>query len=157
MLILPIIICGVLVFIDQLTKAAVIEKIKPLGSMEVIRSFFYLTYVENRGAAFGFFSGARLFFLVLTVVILTIGGIYYTQLKGDRYEYFKKTALIMIASGAIGNFIDRLIRGYVVDMLHFIFWGHEFAIFNFADILVVCGTALLAGAFTLESIRESTR
>lgn len=149
MYIIPIIVCVLLIVIDQIIKFLTIKYILPVGSVRVIEKFFYLTYVENRGAAFGFLEGARWFFIIITIVILIIGGLYYIKMPKSKFSMLTKISIIMIASGAIGNAIDRIFRGYVVDLFHFIFWGYSFAVFNFADILVVCGTILFAGVVVI--------
>lgn len=144
MYIIPVVVCFVLVLIDQIIKFVCIKYLMPIGSFTVIDKFFYLTYVENEGAAFGLFSGARWFFIAITIIMLFVLGWYYLKIPKSNITIFLKMSVIMIVAGAFGNFLDRLIKGYVVDMFHFVFWGHSFAVFNFADILVVCGTAIVA-------------
>ena len=140
-LLLPMIACILLVITDQLTKWLTLERLKPIGQIVMIDDFFFLTYVENRGAAFGFLQGGRWFFIAITVLIVFIAIFYYIKESCKPL----RVSVVMIISGAVGNFIDRLYRGFVVDMLHFRFFGnYDFAVFNFADMLVVCGTILLA-------------
>lgn len=140
----PILTCFLLILIDQIIKFLTVKKLAPIMSFKIIENFFYLTYVENRGAAFGFLSGARWIFVSITIIVLIGACIYYVKISKEKNTLLTRIAIIMIASGAFGNCIDRIFRGYVVDMFHFIFWGHDFAVFNFADILVCIGTALLA-------------
>jgi signal peptidase II len=102
-----------------------------------------LTYVENRGAAFGTMMGGRWFFVALTVIVVVAGGIYYSKIYNKDKSKIASLALVLVAGGAIGNCIDRLFRGYVVDMLSFNFFGYSFPVFNFADICVVIGAVLL--------------
>lgn len=156
MFLLPIIAVLALTAVDQITKWLCIKYIKPVGNIEVIKDFFYLSYVENRGAAFGIMHGARWIFIATTICIMIAGAIYYKKLENNRFTTAVRAALVVICSGAAGNFVDRLFRGYVVDMLHFVFWGHSFAVFNFADSLVVCGTIFLGVMIMLSSdeIRE---
>ena len=118
MFLLPVLIILAIVIIDQITKYMTVSMLMPINSVEIIKNFFSLTYVENRGAAFGTMMGGRWFFVALTVIVV-------------------------VAGGAIGNCIDRLFRGYVVDMLSFNFFGYSFPVFNFADICVVIGAVLL--------------
>ena len=75
----------------------------------------------------------------------------------NKYTSLMRIALVLIGGGAIGNLIDRAFRGYVVDMLHFIFWGRDFAVFNFADALVVCGTILFAGTIIFSTADDSKK
>lgn len=144
--ILPIISCLILVGVDQFIKYLTITNFQNGGSVEVIQNFFYLTYVKNSGAAWGVLSGARIFFIVATVVVLIAIAIYYVKMPRSKNTGLVRFALVLIVSGAIGNFLDRLLRdgGHVVDMFHLTFWGHySFPVFNFADILIVTGAIFL--------------
>ncbi len=136
----PLIFVSIFIIIDQIVKFICFEKLKPIGSLQVIKDFFYLTYVENRGAAFGMLSGARWIFIGIALLAVAIAIFYYNKMKNN----IGKISLILISSGAIGNMIDRFFRAYVVDMFHFIFFGKDFAVFNIADIYVCVGTFLLA-------------
>ena len=145
MYVIPIIICVMLVALDQITKWMVLKMLVPVGSIKIINGFFNLTYVENRGAAFGFLSGAKWLFVLIALVVLIAGCVYYKKIAADKDKLWLKVSMVMIASGAIGNVIDRVLRGYVVDFLDFIIFGYNFPVFNVADILVVLGTMLFAG------------
>ena len=129
-----------IVAVDQWTKFLVLEHIPLYGHVDAIPGLFHLTYVRNTGAAFSAFSGMQwlfaLIFVALTVAIL--------------YEYFKKplpftTAerwlIAAIYGGGVGNMIDRLRFGYVVDMIEVDFMN--FAVFNVADCFITCGSILL--------------
>ncbi|WP_317367108.1 signal peptidase II [uncultured Tyzzerella sp.] len=142
--ILPIIYTIIFIIIDQIVKLICLQKLKPVGSIKVIQDFFYLTYVENTGAAFGVLQGARWIFVMIAFIAVVVCIVYYNRLPINKFLGLARLSLIFIVSGAIGNMIDRLFRGYVVDMFHFIFWGKDFAVFNVADILVCVGTFLLA-------------
>ena len=87
--------------------------------------------------------GGRWFFVALTVIVVVAGGIYYSKIYNKNESKIASLALVLVAGGAIGNCIDRLFRGYVVDMLSFNFFGYSFPVFNFADICVVIGAVLL--------------
>ena len=142
--ILPFIYTLLLIILDQVVKFICLEKLKPIGSVKIIEDFFYFTYVENRGAAFGMLQGARWIFIGIAIVAVIICIYHYNKMPKNKFLNLSRLSLIFIISGAIGNMIDRFFRGYVVDMFHFIFWGREFAVFNIADILVCVGTFLLA-------------
>lgn len=157
MILIPIIICLFLVSIDQAVKFICIKHLLPIGSVTVIKNFFYFTYVENKGAAFGSFEGGRLFFIIITAVVIIAAAVYYYKKLAGVNNNFLKVSIIMIVSGGIGNLIDRVFRGYVVDMFHFVFWGHSFAVFNVADILVVCGTILLFLIVIFDSGKEKIK
>jgi len=131
-----------LTIIDQATKLAAINYLRPVGSITLIPGVFSLTYATNAGAAFGMLQGARWFFVALTVIVISAMSYYYVKLPHSRAYSWVRLCLILIIGGAIGNFIDRLLKGYVVDFLHATFI--RFPIFNFADIFLVVGTFLLA-------------
>lgn len=143
MFLLPILIVLAIVVIDQITKYMVVSMLMPINSVEIIKGFFSLTYVENRGAAFGTMMGGRWFFVALTIAVVVAGCVYYYKNYSKKENRITKLALVLIAGGAIGNCIDRLFRSYVVDMLSFNFFGYSFPVFNFADICVVIGAFLL--------------
>ena len=116
--------------------------LKPIHNMTLVEGFMDLTFVENRGVAFGMFSGQRWFILLLTGIIAA-GLIWFYKVMPKKKEYFPlRVSLVMVLSGAIGNIIDRLFRGYVVDFFEFTFF--EWPVFNVADIYVVVGVTLLA-------------
>lgn len=98
------------------------------------------TYLENRGAAFGILQDSRLFFIILTLVIVAVLVYYFVKNYKTSHEILN-IALAMIISGAIGNFYDRLLQGYVVDFIEFAFV--KFPVFNIADIFVTLGSFLM--------------
>ena len=79
MFLLPVLIILAIVIIDQITKYMTVSMLMPINSVEIIKNFFSLTYVENRGAAFGTMMGGRWFFVALTVIVVVAGGIYYSR------------------------------------------------------------------------------
>ncbi|NLM74558.1 MAG: signal peptidase II [Clostridiaceae bacterium] len=134
-----IILIAGLVGIDQWTKWYFLKNKELFNKFEVIKDFFYLTYLENRGAAFGILQNFRWFFIIITIIALAIMIGYF--IKSDNN--FLRLALSILIAGAIGNFIDRLFRGYVVDFLDFYPFGYDFPVFNVADICVNVGVFLL--------------
>lgn len=140
--IMPIIAVVVLILLDQGTKLWALASLKPIHNMTLVEGFMDLTFVENRGVAFGMFSGQRWFILLLTGIIAA-GLIWFYVTMPKKKEYFPlRVSLVLVLSGAIGNIIDRLFRGYVVDFFEFTFF--EWPVFNVADIYVVVGVILLA-------------
>ena len=140
--ILPIIAVVILILLDQGTKFWALASLKPIHNMTLVEGFMDLTFVENRGVAFGMFSGQRWFILLLTGIIAA-GLIWFYKAMPKKKEYFPlRVSLVMVLSGAIGNIIDRLFRGYVVDFFEFTLF--EWPVFNVADIYVVVGVTLLA-------------
>ncbi len=136
-----ILIVAVLIVIDQIIKYWALTSLAPIGTINVIDGLLSFTYVENRGAAYGSFSSYTPV-LALISFLLSIG-IIYLIIKFDNYFEAKiiKYGLVLTLAGAIGNFIDRAFRGFVVDMFEFTFI--DFPVFNFADICVVIGTSII--------------
>ncbi len=151
-----LIVAVLLIIADQAVKFWAVKELQIFGSMEIIENFFSLTYVENTGAAFGFLEGAKWFFVVLTLVVVILAVVYYVKIYKDKSKWWIKTAIVMIGAGGIGNLIDRLFRGYVVDLFDFIIFGYDFPVFNVADILIVLGTALLMGGIIIFEGKNDT-
>lgn len=149
-----LIACIVLIAIDQLTKLVVLNSLKPVENVDIIKGFFSLTYVENRGAAFGMLEGGKWIFLAITAAVVVLAAVYYVKMQKTKENLWLRVAMAMIVSGAVGNAIDRLFRGFVVDFLNFWIFGWDFPVFNFADILVVLGTILLAGGIIIFDGKE---
>ncbi len=149
-----LIACIVLIAIDQLTKLVVLNCLKPVENVDIIKGFFSLTYVENRGAAFGMLEGGKWIFLAITAAVVVLAAVYYIKMQKTKENLWLRVAMAMIVSGAVGNAIDRLFRGFVVDFLNFWLFGWDFPVFNFADILVVLGTILLAGGIIIFDGKE---
>ncbi|KAF0133865.1 MAG: lipoprotein signal peptidase [Candidatus Saganbacteria bacterium] len=126
-----------LIFIlDQLTKYVIVKNFLPNQSMPIIRNILHLTYVQNRGAAFGIFNSQRSFLLV--VGVLLIGVLFYFHLRVKRIN-FAQVPLGLVLGGAAGNILDRLVRHYVVDFIDFRVWP----VFNIADIMINVGVFLI--------------
>lgn len=142
MWLIPAFAAVILIGLDQATKYLALTNLKPIGSMVFIKGFLDFTFVENRGVAFGMFSGQRWFILLLTVVITVALLYYYNKLPKTKEYQMVRMVMILIFSGAIGNMIDRVYRGYVVDFFEFSFF--RFPVFNVADIYVVVGVCILA-------------
>ena len=154
MLELIVIIAGII--IDQLTKiwAAGTLAHELGGSIPVIKGVFNLTYLENRGAAFGMLQGFRTFFIILTFI--TIGILAYTLVaKRKRLSVWLRLALALILSGAAGNLIDRIALSYVRDMFDFCLIN--FAVFNFADACISVGAVLLVVCILFIDGREEEK
>ena len=132
------IIIAILILIDQLTKLYAINVVKPQGFVEVIDNFYYFTYVENRGAAFGMMQNKQLFFIIITVVIFAVLGYVLAKYKIEGKLFY--TATVLIFAGGIGNLIDRIFRGYVVDSLQFSFFP---PVCNLADYYITVGAVML--------------
>ena len=139
---LPLLVIAALVALDQAVKRWAAANLSPFDEIPVINGFISFTYVENRGAAFGLLQNGRWFFIPVTSLILLVIIYFYVKLPQTRAYKFVRATLVLITAGAVGNFIDRLFNGYVVDMLEFKFI--TFPVFNVADMCVVTGTFALA-------------
>lgn len=135
MIYILIIIAGIV--LDRITK---IYAVKHFISNPHSGSLINLTYLENRGAAFGILQDKRILFVILTLAIVLYLLYYFiTNLKSNPLVL--NIAFSLIISGALGNFYDRLFQGYVVDFIEFAFV--DFPVFNIADIFVTVGCGLL--------------
>ncbi|NLK96964.1 MAG: signal peptidase II [Epulopiscium sp.] len=133
---------SLLVALDQVTKYVAFNYLQSIKSIPIIKDVFHLTFVKNRGAAFGILQNQRWFFIIMTIAVL-LGIIYYYKHLPKYKPYgFIRIALILISAGAIGNLIDRIRLGFVIDFFDFCLIN--FPVFNVADICVVIGTILLA-------------
>lgn len=136
---IALLIGAVIVAADQIIKYFVVNNLKPLGSVSVIDNLFKLTYVENRGVAFGMFNDMRWFFVVLTSVLIAAIIIFmFIKRPGGKLFYI---AAGLIIGGGIGNLIDRILYGYVIDYLSLSFFS---PVCNFADYAITIGVVLLA-------------
>ena len=128
-----------LIILDQAVKGYVVKEI-PLGGMRrFIPKVVSLTYLKNSGAAFSMLENQQWFFAIITLIAMGAAFVYlYRHIKGSLWLLL---GLTLIISGGIGNFIDRLRQGFVVDMFHLDFMN--FAIFNVADIYLTIGVGLL--------------
>lgn len=140
MLLFIICVAGFVV-LDQVTKYLTVVNLKNDAAFPILKDIFELTYVENKGAAFGIFQEKRWFFILITIMVLVFILYYYFKLPRNRKYNPLKFSLILIVSGAIGNLIDRVRLGYVIDMLYFKLIN--FPVFNVADSYVVVGSILL--------------
>ena len=125
----------ILVLADQWTKKMAVLRLKDQDPI-------VLYYLENRGAAFGIFQGKRVIFLIITIIILLFLAYCFWRIPYTRKYATLRGVLVLIAAGAVGNFIDRMYNGYVVDF--FYFKVINFPIFNVADIYVTCSAIFLA-------------
>ena len=128
------------VALDQFTKYLTVSNILLGHDIPAIEGLFHLTYVHNYGAAFSSFSGARWFFVALFLVFLGVV-IWEFSTKKMPFTTLERWCIVSILAGGLGNVIDRVRLGYVIDMIEVDFM--EFAIFNVADCFITCGCILL--------------
>ena len=126
--------------VDQWTKFLVVENIPLYGHVDAIPGLFHLTYTQNTGAAFSSFDGMRWLF-VLIFAVLTVAVIWEYRKKALPFTKLERWLIAAIYGGGLGNVIDRVRLGYVVDMIEVDFMN--FAVFNVADCFITCGCILL--------------
>ncbi|CAK7000696.1 MAG: Lipoprotein signal peptidase [Peptostreptococcus russellii] len=138
----------ILVLLDQVSKVFMQNFLEYGNSVAILDGVFHLTYVENRGAAFGLFENMQVFFIIVAVIVTVVGLVYIHKSETSKLA---KISICLIIAGAIGNLIDRVKMGYVVDFFDFRFiWNY---VFNIADVFVVIGTLLLC-IYLLKSGKE---
>ncbi len=125
--------------VDQIIKLLVINNLKPVGSVNVVGDVFKLTYVENRGVAFGLFKDMPWVFIVLTSVLIA-AIVFFMFKKRPKSKFFYVTVALIIGGG-LGNLIDRVLYGFVVDYLSLSFFP---PVCNFADYCITVGVIMLA-------------
>lgn len=140
----------ILLAADQLTKAIVAQKIIFGSSKSIIPGFFNLTHIRNRGAIFGFFSqsGSQLLYVMLTLASLAaLAFVIFYFLKTPTSERLMKISLSLILAGALGNLIDRIFRGYVIDFLDFYVKKWHWPSFNLSDASITIGAFFIIFIF----------
>lgn len=139
--IVPIIIIGLLTALDQLTKFIITGKFSLYETKPVINNVFAITYIQNTGMTWGLLQGKRIIFIVFTFIALLFAfRLYYNVYDKKKYIPIR-ICLVLAVSGALGNMLDRIRLGYVVDFLSFELIN--FPVFNVADIMVVVSFFLL--------------
>jgi signal peptidase II len=131
------VVAAAVFLVDQLSKSLVVHFLWPLGSLHLV-GFLYLTYVENRGAAFGVLQNQTLFFII--VGALVVAGLALTYRRIGAVPPVMSVCLGLQLGGALGNLVDRLRQGYVVDFVDLTWWP----VFNVADTAIVVGLCLMA-------------
>ena len=133
--ILGFVISFILILVDQLTKLSAIHHLMGKDPLVLIDGVFELRYLENRGAAFGILQDKKLFFVIFTIIVLClIIYVYLKRIPCEKKFIWMDLICILFVSGAVGNFIDRITKNYVVDFFYFKLIN--FPIFNVADIYV---------------------
>ena len=136
-------IASLIFLLDQFTKMQVVQNLY-IGQRNELTVFFNLVHVRNYGAAFSFLSeagGWQRWFLVSVSAVASLVIVYWIK-KSDEKKYLETLSLIIILGGALGNFYDRLILGYVIDFLDFHWSGVHFPAFNIADTAITIGAIL---------------
>ncbi|MCI8346829.1 MAG: signal peptidase II [Bacilli bacterium] len=133
-------ICSIILLIDQVTKILITFKMKLHQVITVIPSFFHIHYVRNTGAAFSILEGGRYLLIGFAIIVFLYLQRYISKNKMKRKLEIISLGLLM--GGLVGNLIDRLLYGYVIDFLSCSLGTYQFPIFNIADIAIVLGISL---------------
>lgn len=147
-----IIIAVLILVIDIITKLAIDSSFNLMETKAIITNFFSITKVYNYGASWSILSGYNLLLILIAIIILIILFIYQKKFNINKRN---TAAFGLLYGGIIGNLLDRIIYGYVIDFLDFKIFNYNFPVFNFADICIVLGIFLLAIAiFKKEDLNE---
>ena len=149
-LILNLVCVAALVGIDQAIKIWAVQVLEPVGSITIIPHVVELRFVLNQGMAFSLLSGKQLFLILATTAALIL--VAYLLFFRSRGKVLQQIAFILVLGGGIGNLIDRVLNGEVVDYINPLFM--DFAVFNFADICVCVGVALWVLVILLEEVDD---
>ena len=140
--IIDIVIITLLIALDQFTKTLAVAALKDKPAIKIIDRVFELSYLENRGAAFGMLQNQKVYFVIIAVLMCIVVCYMLIKMPLDSKYFILRACMVMIGAGAIGNLIDRLTLNYVVDFFYFVLIN--FPIFNVADIYVSVACVVLA-------------
>lgn len=146
-------IISLVVAADFITKLLVLKFMELGQSIPLIKGVLHLTYIRNEGAAFGMLSEHRWIFMTVSVIAIIGIGVYLFGFSRERM--LNKIGLAMIIGGGVGNMIDRISLGYVVDMIDFCPFEFWVWIFNVADACVCVGAGIVALSLILEIVKET--
>lgn len=131
----------IFLLLDQIVKFLVSNYIGLGESITIIPSFFHFTYVQNTGAAWSILEGNTVFLIFASFI--AVGLVYYFLIKDKKIEKIEEVGYGVLLGGILGNLVDRIFLGYVVDFIHFKFGSYHFPVFNIADIGIVIGTFII--------------
>ena len=144
------IISFIILVIDIISKRLVIGSLLTSESISIIDNFFRITYAENTGVAFSLIEGYVGFIIIMTVIVIMM---IFKYVKNNNISKYEEIGYSFILGGAIGNLLDRVIYGYVIDFLDFNIFGYDFPIFNIADSFIVIGVLIL-GIISFREVGE---
>lgn len=142
----------VILLLDQITKFIVASSMRVGDSFNVIPHFLNITSHRNNGAAWGILSGKMSFFYIITIIILVVLILFY--IKEAKQHLLMQVAISLLFAGALGNFIDRVLHGEVVDFVDTNIFGYNFPIFNVADSSLTIGVLLIVIALLTDMKKE---
>lgn len=134
------IISLILIIVDQFIKAVVSYKMHAYDTFTLIKGFLDINLVHNTGAAFSLLQGGRIIFIIVAILVIFLITVY---ISNSEFVDDKKTLIFgLLLGGIIGNLIDRIIHGYVIDYISFTIVNYKFPVFNFADTCIVIAVIL---------------
>lgn len=148
-------VCIISIIVDQIIKFIIKANMNIADTINIIPNFFRITFLKNEGAAFSILSGNRLLFIFITVLVLIL--FYFFLLKNKKIIKTKQLLYGLLLGGIIGNFIDRILYGYVIDYLDFNIGSYNYPVFNIADSLIVISIIWLIVLSMKEDKNESRR
>lgn len=146
---LVLLIIAVVIIVDQIMKMQVLSSMELGMSIQVWPGIFHITYIQNAGAAFGILAEQRWIFIAVSVLLLAAAAFFYPQLR--RESAWIRYGAALLVGGAIGNLIDRIWLGQVIDFLDFRVWP----VFNIADIGIVVGVGCIMYAMLWKDRKET--
>lgn len=138
---LIVILSFIFLFIDQLSKIIITNLMLPYSEIIIIKHLFHIMYVKNTGSAFSMFQNSRIFLIIISLVAILLILKYLLNLK--NINKIKTICYSLLLGGIIGNLIDRIIHGYVIDFISVYIGTYAFPVFNIADMCIVLGVFLL--------------
>ncbi len=135
------IITFILLILDLVSKFIITKVFMVNESLVLIKNFFALTYVHNYGGAFSILNGKVSFISIVSLIVVIL--LIYYLIKEKKHNNYEVLSYSLVLAGALGNLLNRLIYGYVIDFLDFNILGYNYPIFNLADIFIVIGIFLL--------------
>ena len=140
---MAIVLSLIIIFLDQITKTYAISSLKGSPARVIIPNWLKFTYVENYGAAFGILKDRKMFFILITLLVVVIVSFFLFRYY-HKMNNFSKIGFALLLAGAVGNLIDRIRFGYVVDFISVrLFNVYDYPVFNIADISIVLGTIMM--------------
>lgn len=133
---------AILLLVDQFSKYWAVTHLKNQPPLRFLNDWLELYYLENHGAAWGILTGKTIFLIVVTAIVLLVLFVIYFRLPIIKQHRLMRAALMLIASGAVGNLLDRILHQYVIDFIYV--KVIDFPVFNVADIYVTIGAFLFA-------------
>ena len=153
-LILFISVIGII--IDRITKILIVNYLTIHHKIIVIKNFFHITYVKNFGAAWSILSGNKI--ILICIALIALFFLLASIINQEKVTKFDSVAYGLVVGGIVGNLLDRVVFGYVIDFLDFNIFGYNYPVFNIADMLIVIGALLMAiSVFRSDKNENSSR